>query len=118
MLAITLEYDANVAMRGQKSMSVKVNGKSYRYNLVKAAGIILMPVGIIVAVMSLLLLLIVPVAGMALFSAGLVFIYVSTVYIKGLSTGECNIELKIILTIIALALIVAAGIWYCANIFM
>ena len=97
---------------------VKVNGKSYRYNLVKAAGIILMPVGIIVAVMSLLLLLIVPFAGIVLFSAGLVFIYVSTVYIKGLSTGECNIELKIILTIIALALIVAAGIWYCANIFM
>ena len=98
--------------------AVIVNGKSYRYNLVKAAGIILMPVGIIVVVMSLLLLSIVPFAGIVLFSAGLVFIYVSTVYIKGLSTGECNIELKIILTIIALALIVAAGLWYCADILM
>ncbi|MGN0339286.1 MAG: hypothetical protein ACI4D0_02200 [Lachnospira sp.] len=101
-----------------KANAVKVNGKSYRYNMVKAAGIILMPVGIIVAVMSLLLLSIVPVAGMVLFSAGLVFIYVSTVYIKGLSTGECNIEIKKILAIVVFALIVVAGLWYCGFNFL
>ena len=89
---------------------IKINGKDYKPSLVKAAGMFLLPAGIIIAIISFFVAFVMPFAGSCFMSIGFVLVYVSTVYINALKDGYGNIEFKKILTIVLLVLFPLIGI--------
>lgn len=89
---------------------ITINGKDYKPSLVKAAGMFLLPAGIIVAIISFFVAFVMPFAGSCFMSIGFVLVYVSTVYINALKDGYGNIDFKKILTVVLLTLFPVIGI--------
>lgn len=89
---------------------ITINGKDYKPSLVKAAGMFLLPAGIIIAIISFFVAFVMPFAGSCFMSIGFVLVYVSTVYINAIKDGYGNIDFKKILTVVLLTLFPVIGI--------